>query len=512
MDLRLSILVYLAGALCATPLFADSSVVCDDLFKLSCAPGTYDDGTGVAQKASHEKYFALRTKLADSARAKFRLELQKPENTYFRKIVLSATGLSAAPQCDSAEDTPTPDCLDRMSQGASVAVLRFIEAPPPALTQEERDGLRFKDEYYLFNSDQFEAVKKDLLDDVENSMPSDSMAQKIDTEIYPKVRELLLAKVSSLVSDPVVRKKLTDKISAIRFKGQDCSSGEKSKDSVASVLLANASYNPLSNSFRYCKGLTADNSSEFAIASVVAHELSHSIDPCGITLGPSDFNFQYKPHISKQEAEAQFPIGKVITCLRGANSVGASVDQKQGEDAQQQADANISSGAAPRAYDISPQFTSFCEKDQIGESFADWMAAEITPEYIENFEKVHRKLTVAQMRMGYSNAYRFMCRDDESTKFDVHPKAERRANAIGLVQPRIRAQMGCTGNPKQFVYCPPEGFQRRRIPSGAGTVDDDFEPVYTGPDHPSRPDVDRIPARPEGDKIPAKQNDSGAER
>lgn len=455
-------------------LSADSAKVCDDLFKLTCAPGSYDDGTGVAQRPSDDQEQPLVAKLSDKARAMFKAELEKPENKYFRKVVLSATGLSAAPQCDSGEDSPSADCLERMSQGATEFEIRFLRASVPNIPMDQLKDGKVKDVYYLLASEPFDRIKSSLLEDTRKSAVSDPMNKKIET-VFNKVRDILVLRVGNQVIDPQLRKNLTAKLKAIRFAGQDCSSDGNGGRTIAAVLEANAAYNPLTNSFKYCLGLNNSSTSEFTLAYIISHELSHSVDPCGITMGPSDFAFNYSSKITRAQAENQFPIGKAISCLRSEDSVRAMT----AEEALAAAAASPTHNGSYPGYgnyggvtypmyygasaQASPAFTSFCNQDQITESFADWMAMEIMPDYIE---QNHPELSVTQLRLGYSNMFRPLCQSSTTSGFNVHPETDLRANAIALVQPKIRKQMECA-SPPQHIYCPPEGLP---VSEGGGMV------------------------------------------
>jgi hypothetical protein len=99
---------------------------------------------------------------------------------------------------------------------------------------------------------------------------------------------------------------------------------------------------------------------------------------------------------------------------------------------------------------------SFCNNDQITESFSDWMGAEILPQYIEK----NYKLTPEQYREGYANANRVNCwaypDTSDNFNYEVHPAIGKRINKILLVNPKIRSQMGCPTKHPDNVYCDSE--------------------------------------------------------
>jgi hypothetical protein len=452
---------------------ADSERVCNDLHKLACAPGNYDDGTGSAHRPNDEQEKTIAKKLSKNAYQRFHDELAKPDKGYLRKIALSATGLSVAPQCDGADEQPSADCLDRLSQGAADIVIKYVNGTPPSFKGESPASGKFKDVSFLMASDEFQDIKASLLKDARSSVASEVQEKKIALDIFPKIQKLLMDRLDEMVANSDLRKRLKEKVGAIKFSGQDCgdSSGQ---NAIAEVLTSNAFYSPLSNTFKYCAGFNNMSTSAFTISFIIAHELTHSIDPCGITIGPSDYAFQYKGNLTRGQAEKSFPIGQVISCLRNADSIGAtskglsssSTGSPSGSYPSNYATYNSNYGVYGNygSTSLNPSdqpFTNFCDNDQITESFADWMAMEIVPDYIE---KNYGNLSLTQKRLGYSNIYRTLCQADDRVYSGTHPTTELRANAIGLVHPKVRQQMGCKNPPTQYKYCPPTGREKAATP------------------------------------------------
>jgi hypothetical protein len=213
------------------------------------------------------------------------------------------------------------------------------------------------------------------------------------------------------------------------------------------------------------------------IASIIAHELSHSIDPCRIQYGPEDAGFKYsrgdKNKGDVKKAEKEYPVPNVISCLRDDKSVGAinmadfhaNGDCPDKEDFPQ--DGASLNGAPPK---------NICT-DQLTESFPDWMAAEVLPKYIEsNF-----KLTAEQYRAGYANVHRLGCQNtpyqlSSSCRFDPHPTTEDRVDSILLVNPDVRRQMGCPVEFEDHLYCSPDKpYQPTDKDSSAPTKKEGFQ-------------------------------------
>ncbi len=270
------------------------------------------------------------------------------------------------------------------------------------------------------------ACQKDKLDDGTND--KESVLSKIRTKIFPRVQGLLAKKIGQYVGDENLKSQMMAKVRKIGF-DYDVPNCRR-----IPPQFRGPSYDPIANKIHFCSGPILKNNSEFLLAQVCAHELSHSIDPC--ILQQSGM-IQYKR--SSSGFDSQFALPEVLQCLRGNSSMAA---QK----------GALCPGPGSNG---KPQ-------DQIGESFADWMGDEIAPEYISEF---HPNLTTENMRNGYSNIAKTFCNPpkhppgmDRPPGRDPHPSPLKRYNFGLLVQPLVRRQMGCeVAPPPGKTYCSPPG-------------------------------------------------------
>ena len=136
-----------------------------------------------------------------------------------------------------------------------------------------------------------------------------------------------------------------------------------------------------------------------------------------------------------------------------------------------------------------PGRDSYISGDQIGESFADWLAAEILPRYVE---KHLPSMSESEKRIGYANTYKPLCHPSESSEevgFDPHPSTERRLNAIFLVNPKIRQQMGCKEPSREYTYCDLRTLsQSTQAPAPQAPIDPQNQglpPAQTVPQNPN---------------------------
>jgi hypothetical protein len=443
--------------------YADSDKICDNLAKLTCAPGEYNDGTGTARNSTIEDHELkkIQGRVIAKAKEKFKNILVDPKNSFFRSAVLSATGLSINPACDGANKqvSPTGPCLELLLTGLGDITAKKMMAirQNPALYKPDKTG-NFEDEVFVLDSRIFKTVEDQILAEMKAELKIDALDKRVEEVVFPKVKELMLAKIPQMVQDPVMREKLINKITEIEFDGSNCPFRSRdTKEKLSDFLIPNAYYMPNQRDFKYCSGLALQNKSEFQLAYIIAHELSHSIDPCGISIGPHDFTFSYPPGLTKVEAQQSFAFAGVLGCLRGAKSLDAidiaAFEARRRAEFQKAMGANQQISSPPTMLPIdSTNRNYFCDgDDQITEAFPDWMAAEIIPDYLST---THGNLNKEQFRTGYSNVWRGLCGDYPSDQFDEHPHMERRINNIILVQPKIRKQMGCPDDlPNDRIYC-----------------------------------------------------------
>lgn len=477
----LSLVLFGAGAK------AQDQNLCDNLSRFSCAPGSYEDGTGRvhSDRDIEEKLGQIRTKYQARIADRWKKELRKEENAYFRETAMAVLGLKNSPDCRKGSPT-FENCERNLMEGLS----RYTEIVSMSSLRngnlEMRQG-NIRELGLVSGQALFQEVSKEIGQDIQKEIAQPALEKKIREKVFPQVRDLLVQRLHSLPIADQKKEMMIKKIKGIRFQGSDCQLGGAAVDN---LLVPNAHYNPNANTFQYCNGFLLRSSSEFQIAYVIAHELAHSIDPCYISKGPEDYRFNYSKTNDKSKMESEYPIPNLLGCLRGANSMNAK-SGRAGFDSRE-----ISAGygggmmgtpgggmmvGQPAGIPAGLAQASFCNHEemggmhslegpeQIGESFSDWIAMELTPAYIEkNF-----KLTADQYRIGYSNIWRPVCSilPKDSGPAKIHPDTSDRIDKMILVQPKVRAQMNCPPQHPEHIYCDPAK------PSAAGPANQSNPPA-----------------------------------
>lgn len=460
--------------------FADVSPLCNDLARFACAPGSYKDGTGEIKSESEISRFM--SSYADKSRTalhdRFQKLLSSPENSYFKDVAIAGLGLKNSPQCSSTSAEDVLACRENLIDGLTTIAQKQALGPLMPRTGLERQG-NLKDLDYIIQNNSYQKVIQELNDQVQKDLGNPEMTKRIQENIFPKIKELIVARLKQLSIPDEQRNLMINKLSSISFEGTTCEElgggrrGRSNGEVVSSLLVPNAFYDPQRNIFKLCSGYLLQSTSEFQIATTIAHELSHSIDPCNVAQGPADMGFKYSTDQDLKKMESEYPIRNVIQCLRDKRSIGARSSETGDEDLGSGGMMGMYGTGAngfpePSSYEKrttvrrmspasrEPKKASFCDGDQIGESFSDWMAVEVLPTYMEK----NYKLTTEQYRNGYANARRLICsvQPEGMGNFggEPHPPIENRINKIILVNPKVRAQMGCPQKHPTNVYCDSE--------------------------------------------------------
>ena len=433
--------------------------VCTDLARLTSAPGVYVDGTGKDGKGMARNSDSL-VDFAVQIEGKFRPALVKRFKdiltdsafAFFAQTAINSLRFDCDPACTRAyhHQTWTDPLLENVSQAlAGLVFERILPQGMYAGTQSGRSRRSNKIEYkeidFLLNNRVFiqerDRVRSEILQHF-GLAESSTLIEESWKKVVPIFTDLVSDvvnqdfKVAALRKIRDIRLTHTDNCAPRSPYGED-------RSNLESDMIANAFYDPISNTVSYCTGLIILNQSEFGIAFVLAHELAHAIDPCNIAVGPGDRRFVYKNLMDPAAAQDEYPVPGLISCLRSAQSVAASRKNFKLPDAVLTGGSEGSEEDAQTPPPSSAKYSVFCSKDgptasdQISEATADWYASEVLARYIDAHWP---RLTRDQYIYGYSNVFRGLY---ANTGDEIHPLMNDRINRILLVQPQVRQDMEC---------------------------------------------------------------------
>jgi len=465
----------------------DQKLYCTNLAKFTCAPGVNDDGTGATAKNNGNKALEFSLFYKSELLRRFNEILSNskiPENNDFRTLSIHALGLTRG-ECLSAEPEKIKSCNAKISEGLmNLGSQDFpydqnkIRSEAAREVRTWADGVGDLEETMFVRSHPiYEQILKQSTAVLTSKSPESGQTQdKIRNKIFPEIKKLLLKRISQLPLDDTNKKLIMSKVKAIPFIESPCMGDSPSK--AMEKFTVNAFYEPASNSFHICGGLMELSSSDFDLAAIVAHEISHSIDPCSIQMRPEGMAFRYKEK-TMEGMDKEYPIQGLIPCLRSEKSIraeniaGRQYPQTQGNGpvkapssmpAYSSGNYNYFNGAENANSSMKEKIFNYCQRqfniesksmegtDQITESIADWFASELVTEYIDqNYPKLNQE----QWQNGLTNIFKALCSStkSETNNLDVHPPLDKRLNAIFLANPKIRQKLDCTKIASPYVYC-----------------------------------------------------------
>lgn len=413
----------------------NSNQLCNDLGRFACAPGRYEDPTGVipSQTEIDSAYSDYADRIRSRLRQRVAAAFDDEDAPDFRDRAISALGLTNSPDCLSEEPAATARCranaIDGVVRWGEITLLASMG--PMATRQSVRLG-NTAEALWVLRSNKFSEALEDIRANVPPPGQNPQLFRRIETEVFPTIKRLMLERIERLDVSPEVKRMMTRRVRSIVFLGACPQTNADPLRDVGAEMAPNMFFNPMGPSFCVTPHMFLHGTSLFSIAYIVAHELSHAVDPCNLAEGPADMSLRYD---FSRPREEQYPIRGLLNCLRDPRSFRA---------------ARFSPGSTRppgAASSVSSSETEQGTQDQICEAFSDWLAGEVAPTYIRSLGE----FTPEQARVGYSNVFRFAC-DDRQTRGE-HPPTLRRINHGILVQPEVRRQMDCPPTHPTNLYC-----------------------------------------------------------
>jgi hypothetical protein len=413
--------------------------ICRNVYESACTPGIISDGTGVVATRPPEQRSAndpLTPETLSSLRNYFSSNRQVLRRQAVQQFDLQCeANLSTVSEdsdiCDAEIEAKLVNLVQR--RRASGTAGRYVL--PELVFMEESGFLGLMNQVDFNGQLQVDVAEQE---------------QKV-SRLFKQVKTALVNKIRSSNLSAEDQRIIIDRLNRVENRGSDCGATFGVNDD----YLPKAYYTPVGNEFYLCRNLLSRANSEFALITVIAHEISHSIDPCMLRLSNMQtYGSPYVPNF--HEAEARFPYANLTSCLRSRNSINA---------------INRAVSVAPA--NSGPIAVDYCDhSDQIGESTSDWFASEVL---VEVMEQNYPNLTQEQWRNGIRNTYRAKCDQGHvghNHDFDPHPPVEKRFNAIVLANSAVREKMGCSGVQHNKVQCSlnePRGVSSSTGPTRRGS-------------------------------------------
>ena len=455
---------------------AAKSDICEDLTSLVCSDKPRPDGTGNNTKIfsyENKKYSDI-DELTQKTAGQFSKILTDPDKSELRETVFKAMPFKR-------KECPTPQSLakNKCATFFSYDLAEMVNTENLNSFYYGIDSERVKNNHEknlreinkLVNTEDYQTILADHYSATQKMNVKPDQEEKIKNDLFPEIKKKLLSKIDSLNVDSATKDKMRQRINNAEFKGFECVDKPLSNFRRLSLqYLPKAFYEPNraiegKDQVRICRGISSFVESEFSLIYILAHELSHSIDPCMIKIKDKPkSNLKLDPETGQQvevittpaiktvaELDSDYALPEVISCLRNPKSIAAEnivnfCKAREGQPAYQ--DNNCANMI---------QFPSHCNsetapRDQIGESTSDFFATEVMHDLIK---ERHPELTSAQWKNGISNLLPTSdsCTNYVSKSFAVHPKQMQRFNQIVLAHPEIRKEIGCPARSENKIYC-----------------------------------------------------------
>lgn len=399
-----------------------SDDVCENIHSFTCKEKIIDPTGGRNKVDRNQVLTEVLAKLQDAYNIKAKKILDDPNQSKLREVAAQAFDVSENGDICAGKNLKSEKCTEvlaaafgLMAKASEARRSEFFIFDPLKKTKVDLEKVA-----ELYHSKAVQGLVKEVDQYLVENAVSESTKSRIE-EFIPKIKNQFRNLFEKHVKDPKIKSEFLTELERIRIK-YDCTSSRERLSATQRQSLIFAHYDGHVN---ICEGTANQLESEYAIVLVIAHEMGHAFDPCNFAI--------------THKAGQEFPLGNILECFLDKRSVGAKTNVKVD---------SIIGHILPRV----------C-RSQLGETTADWWAAEVISGYMKD-----RKYSTQESRRGYINAALTNC-DPLNTKFfttlfsvffeDTHPSTDTRANRLLLAQPEVRRQMGCDPASKA-KYCKAE--------------------------------------------------------
>jgi hypothetical protein len=400
------------------------AIDCNNLEQEICKDGSFNDGTGTVTLPSNSKDKITEFILNNQADLEKELlnDLKDSDSELFKK----ASGIF------KTQDRSV--LVQKMIEWFGISQKNKIEK---ITSLAESQGYSVDDLSDLLTEPDFTEAFIHLENKAQKKIEKSENLNTAKTKVFPRVKKTLLKRIDNLPISEKDREEFRKAIKEIEFGGADCGGG-------LAVVYEPSAY--IGNKkFNVCGGLLQDGLfTEYTLAFTLAHELSHSVDPC---------NYSLRVLEDRRSKQVSYPLPDLIACLSDEKSLGLKVNNK--------GDASV------------PEDGDDCIMTRIGEATADTFAADVLADYMDQYAE---NLSPAQKIVAVENAGRIFCTDRNYKAADrdlprdpnkPHPTDDVRLNRILAQQPQLRAILGCAKK-EEHKYCGSNSVQRLSRKEEAG--------------------------------------------
>lgn len=428
----------------------DLSDPCQDLHKEVCSAQNLK---GVTAATAKMESILLNTKprlkkeLAKKLRDNFMRGSQNSASEDF--VEPDLTGFLREMGKDSRYRKPTScekldlnKCIDQVADFQSNEIIKLAGGKPSVFDPGQTAAL------YRFESES--ALVSILRDELAKHTPDAQREVKLQS-LFATTKKSIIAKIRNEVADANAAERMIKNIESYKYSADLCLNSNLDKPF---DILTSRAVSSSTNEIGFCPIMSTYEASDAEIVHILAHEISHSIDPCNLSQLSSNTKKSSKefPLPTYKEATwkkdyanylSELPYGSVLSCLRQPRSLAA-----QFRDPTHKSFVDAGNSAA---------VSQICHNDQINEAFSDWIANDIALEFLKGQDESRKGL---EPKSEVKKLLRLACGSDygEQDLF-LHPSSVDRING-GLMTHKItRKILDCHSPAMKKSACesPPKG-------------------------------------------------------
>ncbi|HEX4925982.1 MAG TPA: hypothetical protein VFV50_17955 [Bdellovibrionales bacterium] len=346
--------------------------------------------------------------------------LKDAANVKHKKTLLKVSEL---PECESDENSD--GCIEALAQGMAAKYESRLVSGQTTMGLSLAQGAKLSDLTSILEAQPFKDAAAKFVEAYKAKAGEAEIAARAEKDVFGRVKDVMVLQIQESVAQEAARTLLVERIKALQWGGSNCG-----PDGLTSIMTPEVFLSMKDNKVYFCRGVSRLGNSEYHLAYLIAREMAHFVGPCGVTRGKNVPLFKYSQPNKAESSEQEFPFKGVLTCLRGRTSAYAQ-----------------------RGLGLSRESAVLCDKsDQISETFADWLAAEVMSDYIPKYFDKHSK---QEKKSGVISLMRSQCTPGTRQELADRIPVEERFNRILLSNPDIRTALGCKVKPLDIAYCAP---------------------------------------------------------
>jgi hypothetical protein len=374
---------------CLNILVAATINPCGDFYTFACTQAQQgrNDGTGSLLSTSQRRRLLEEAILQERAQFDLDFDQQMQRDPKLKAKILATLQCEQGSPCEepTLQEVQTYLYMDVTRAYSMLPSFAGLYAPLDLLKEAtENSALR--------------SLISQTTERVDQRIVPESRRNYVREVIFPEVRNHMISIVETLPAGPQ-RTRALARLREVEVDVRHCSVGRET------IFVSNAYYD--NKTVQVCMSFLLATDSMYALYSIIAHELAHSIDPVTSKVGTAEL------------------FAPLTRCLSRPRSIGMSPNT-----------------------------------DPMSEAFCDWMGYEVVARLVQQSgHSLNRDRKDLAVGMANANPFCSSASPNRLRTNDTHPPGRDRIEMVAA-QPALRQRLGCNNN-SQLNYCPLQGLDER---------------------------------------------------